>query len=97
MNRYNLYGDFAATISKVTSEKMTLDQCKALDIPIYYSECEHGHKLKWVDGNNCMDCTTVTRRHNAQRVAIKKRLDELEARRELEALEGACTYSSTPT
>lgn len=86
MSRYILSSDSAAINAKVTANKMTKDECQKLDIPVYYHECKYGHKLRYVSNDKCVDCLAASKRehtHDAKRVAIKKRLDELEARREL--------------
>ena len=77
---------------------MTKQECQKLDIPVYYYVCKHGHKLRYVSNDKCVDCSVAqSRKHtgDAKRVAIKKRLDELEARRELEALDSTCTHART--
>lgn len=97
MSRYNLAGDSAAIHGKVIVNKMTREECQTLDIPVYYYLCKYGHKLRYVKNNKCVDCAAVTgRKHteDAKRVAIKKRLDELEARRELDALNGSSAHTS---
>lgn len=98
MSRYNLAGDSVTINAKVTVNKMTKDECQKLDIPVYYHECKHGHKLHYVSNDKCVDCLAASKRgnaHDAKRVAIKKRLDEIEARRELEALDSASTHTRT--
>lgn len=100
MSRYNLAGDSTMIHCKVTDNKMTKQECQKLDIPVYYHVCKHGHKLRYVSNDKCVDCSVAqSRKHtgDAKRVAIKKRLDEIEARRELEALNGACTHTRTTT
>ena len=89
MSRYILSSDSVTINAKVTANKMTKDECQKLDIPVYYHECKHGHKLRYVSNDKCVDCLTASKRehtHDAKRVAIKKRLDELEARRELDKI-----------
>lgn len=96
MSRYNLGGDSSAIHRKVTVNKMTKEECQKLDIPVYFHVCKYGHKLRYVSNDKCVDCSVArSREHkaNAKRVAIKKRLDELEARRELEALYSASTHT----
>ena len=98
MSRYILSSDSVTINAKVTANKMTKDECQKLDIPVYYHECKHGHKLRYVSNDKCVDCLVArSREHKAdpKRVAIKKRLDELEARRELDALNSACTHTRT--
>lgn len=98
MSRYILSSDSVTINAKVTANKMTKDECQKLDIPVYYHECKHGHKLRYVSNDKCVDCLVArSREHKAdpKRVAIKKRLDELEARRELEALNSPSTHSRT--
>ena len=100
MSRYILSSDSVTINAKVTANKMTKDECQKLDIPVYYHECKHGHKLRHVSNDKCVCSRFDAARqstHDAKRVAIKKRLDELEARRELEALERPCTHVRTAT
>ena len=97
MSRYNLGGDSTMIHRKVTVNKMTKEECQKLDIPVYFHVCEYGHKLRYVSNDKCVDCSVArSRKHtnDAKRVAIKKRLEELEARRELEALDSASTHTS---
>ena len=77
---------------------MTKDECQKLDIPVYHHECKHGHKLRYVSNDKCVDCLIArSREHKVdpKRVTVKKRLDELEARRELDKLNSASTHTST--
>jgi hypothetical protein len=88
--RYNLGSALAAINKKVIDNEMTRDECDAHDIPVYYSVCKYGHKLKYVSNNSCVDCSAVHSRKavvEVERVERKRKLDELSARRELEAIE----------
>lgn len=88
--RYNLGSALASINKKVIDNKMTRDESDAQDIPVYHSVCKHGHKLKYVSNNSCVDCSAVYSRKNVvelERVERKRKLDELNARRELEAIE----------
>ena len=98
MSRYNLTGDSAAIHCKVIVNKMTKQECQKLDVPVYYHVCKHGHKLRYVSNDKCVDCSVARSREykvDDKRVAIKKRLDELEARRELNTLNSARTHTRT--
>ena len=89
-SRYNLGSALSAINKKVIDNKMTRDECEALDIPVYYSVCKHGHKLKYVNNGSCVDCAAVYGRKtvvSSERVTIKQRLDAIQAKRELEAIE----------
>ena len=89
MSRYNITSNSAAIFRKVTTNQMTREECQKLDIPVYFHICKRGHKLRYVSNDKCVDCMAIGNREHGtdlKRVAIKKRLDELEARRELEAL-----------
>ena len=96
MSRYNLVGDSVEIHSKVTVNKMTKEECQALDIPVYFYVCKYGHKLRYVSNDKCVDCSVArSRKHtnDTKRITIKKRLDELKARRELEELNGSSTHT----
>ena len=97
MSRYILSSNSVTINRKVTVNKMTKDECQKLDIPVYYHECRKGHKLRHMSNDKCVDCQAASKRehtHDAKRVAVKKRLDELEARRELDKLNSASTHAS---
>lgn len=89
-SRYSLGSASSGIMKKVIDNKMTRSESDTHDIPVYYSVCKYGHKLKYVSNNSCVDCSAVHSRKvvvEIERVERKRKLDELNARRELEAIE----------